>query len=188
MKEEWRTIKGYEGMYEVSNEGRVRSLDRYAGKNYIKGKVLSMFKGTGGYTIVSLCINGKNKSFSVHRLVAEAFIPNPHDYPQVNHKDENKNNNDMNNLEWCTAKYNSNYGTHNQRLKESSKHRLKPVYQIDKDCGTIIMRWESIKEAAEAIKLSPTLIWLVCNKRGNKTAGGFCWEYANGHDECEGEQ
>ena len=126
--EEWKSIPGYECLYEVSNLGRVRSLDRYVkGKSESyrlhKGKVLSPGKDKDGYLQVCLCCNGKYKIISVHRLVAQAFIPNPDNLPMINHKDEVKTNNSVDNLEWCTVKYNSNYKgvlkRRSQRMKEN---------------------------------------------------------------------
>ena len=99
MSEEWRDIKGYEEKYQVSNLGRVKSLkDRYG--NY-REKILKYSKNNRGYLTVSLCKNSKVKLFTVHRLVAQAFIENSNNYPEVNHKDENKENNRVDNLEWC---------------------------------------------------------------------------------------
>ena len=119
--EEWRPVVGYEGLYEVSNIGRVRSLDRYVkgkGKSYFlhKGRVLSPGIKTEGYLIVRL----QRRMFYVHRLVTEAFLPNPDNLPEVNHKDEDKTNNRVENLEWCDHKYNMNYGTRNIRAKETA--------------------------------------------------------------------
>lgn len=111
MEEIWKDIEGYEG-YQVSNLGRVRSFKH---KNV---RILST-KNRGGYRQVQLCKDSTKKLCYVHRLVAEAFIPNPDDLPQVNHKDENKANNFVNNLEWCTAKYNLSYGT--GRLRAATK-------------------------------------------------------------------
>ena len=122
-EEIWRPVVGYEGLYEVSNTGRVRSLDRYVRcKSYRlhKGKVLSPGKDKDGYLFVVLSCNGKHKTIAVHKLVAQAFIPNPDDLPIINHKDEDKTNNRVDNLEWCTAKYNMNYGTRNIRIKETA--------------------------------------------------------------------
>lgn len=114
--EEWRSIQGYEGLYEVSSYGRVKSLERYKSNNggiqLLKEKILRPHNTKKGYLTVQL----RNKRFTVHRLVAQAFIPNPDNLPQVNHKDEDKTNNNVTNLEWCTAKYNSNYGTAIERM------------------------------------------------------------------------
>ena len=119
-EEIWRPIEGYEGLYEVSSYGRVRSLDRYVkGKSESyrlhKGKVLSPAKDRYGYLFLVL----QGRRFSIHRLVAEAFISNPGNLPQVNHKDEDKTNNMVDNLEWCDAKYNLNYGTRKDKVRES---------------------------------------------------------------------
>ena len=125
MIEEWRPIPGYEGLYEVSNLGRVRSVDRYVkskGESYWlrKGKMLSPTKDKNGYLKVNLSCNGKHNIIRVHRLVTEAFLPNPDNLPEVNHKDEDKTNNRVENLEWCDHKYNMNYGTRNIRAKETA--------------------------------------------------------------------
>ena len=121
-KEEWRPVVGYEGLYEVSNTGQVRSLDKYdsLGVFWI-GKLLSKLK-VGGYFMVKLRKDGIQKMCLIHRLVAQSFIPNPLNLPQVNHKDEDKTNNMVDNLEWCDAKYNSTYGTAREREYET-KHR-----------------------------------------------------------------
>ena len=124
-EEIWKDILGYEGLYQVSSFGRVRSLDRYVeysnGRIHLhKGKVLSLLKGEYGYIQVSLYYNRKMYKKYVHRLVAEAFLLNPDNLPEVNHIDEDKSNNSVDNLEWCTAKYNNNYGTARIRAKETA--------------------------------------------------------------------
>ena len=121
MEEIWKPVDGYEGYYEVSNLGRVRSIDRFVkadkGMRLSKGQLLKPFY-SNGYARVVLSKQQKTKKFSVHRLVAIAFIPNTNNYPQVNHKNEDKNCNEVDNLEWCNGAYNCNYGTRNQRLSE----------------------------------------------------------------------
>lgn len=122
MKEIWKDIPEYEKIYQVSNLGNVRVLDRFVNSaiknNSIvkrKGKILKQYN-KGGYLQVTLTINNKRKYYNVQRLVALAFIPNPNNLPQVNHKDENPLNNNVSNLEWCTAKYNCNYGNRNSKI------------------------------------------------------------------------
>ena len=112
MMEEWRAVPGYEGLYEVSNKGNVRNVRR--------NTLLRLSKTNNGYIRISLCKNGIKTGLTVHRLVAELFIPNPDNLPEVNHKDEDKTNNRVENLEWCDHKYNMNYGTRNIRAKETA--------------------------------------------------------------------
>ena len=130
MEEEWKDIKGYEGQYQVSNLGRVKSLDRmltyktkygvYQHMQY--GKVLTPCFDTRGYPYVRLFdLNGKTKSVTIHRLVGLAFIPNPDNLPCLNHKDEIKTNNSVDNLEWCTHLYNNLYGTHLDKISHALK-------------------------------------------------------------------
>ena len=103
----WKSIKDYENYYEVSTLGYVKSI-KY-------NKILKPYVRPDGYATVVLCKNGKKKTYRVHRLVAETFIPNPKKLSEINHKDENKLNNKTSNLEWCTSHYNKNYGTRNQK-------------------------------------------------------------------------
>lgn len=121
LNEIWKDIKGYEGLYQVSNFGRVRCLERLTknkwGNYYRKSIILKPLVLSKGYLGVRLYDSNKNvRTLRIHRLVAEAFISNPYNYPQVNHKDEDKTNNCVVNLEWCTCEYNNNYGTRNQRI------------------------------------------------------------------------
>lgn len=115
IKEIWKDIKGYEGLYQISNFGNVKSLARRVncGDNKTRLKQERILKNTldnHGYLTTSLCDNRKKEKYLIHRLVAEVFIPNPNNLPQVNHIDENKTNNNVENLEWCTQQYNSTYG------------------------------------------------------------------------------
>ena len=146
MKEEWKDIKGYEGKYQVSNLGRVYS--------FYKKDCLKPGKNTWGYLYVSLSKEGKAKPYTVHKLVALHFIPNPNNFPQINHRDENKSNNCVSNLEWCTRKYNMNYGTITQRVSESNKgisrNKGSKHPQARKVlCITTGKRFNCIKEATE---------------------------------------
>lgn len=128
--EEWRPIEGYEGLYEVSTLGRVRSLERIDNNNHlVKGRILKPTTDKDGYFRVDLHKEGKVKHFLIHRLVAQTFIPNPERLPIINHKDEDKTNNIVflnpdgsfkeSNLEWCTYEYNINYGTRNERVAKN---------------------------------------------------------------------
>lgn len=126
--EVWKDIPGYEGYYQVSNYGRVRRLPTIVransgGKQSLPGRILK-YKKSRGYNSVGLSKFGKDKYLRVGRLVAMAFIPNPDNLPQVNHKDCNPRNDRADNLEWCDAKYNCNYGDHNQKLSEAAKRRF----------------------------------------------------------------
>ena len=133
MKEIWRDIKNYENLYQISNYGKVKSKEKYAGHSLRKEKILKQYIDKDGYIKVILCKNNKTHFLSVHRLIAEAFIPNPDNLPQINHKDENKKNNKLSNLEWCTCKYNINYGTRTKRAMEKHKKRL----ELDEKCDEI---------------------------------------------------
>lgn len=122
MIEIWKDIPGYEGKYQVSNTGEIRSL------KFGKIKILKQYTDKCGYNVLTLSENGKRKNHFVHRLVAMTFIPNPNNLPQVNHKDENKANNCVDNLEWCSRKYNMNYGTRNERASERMCGENNPNY------------------------------------------------------------
>jgi len=129
--EVWADIKNYEGCYQVSNLGRVRSLDRYGVNNWgnaprlFKGRVLKPGISGSGYQFVNLQKDGVSENARVHRLVAETFIPNPLGLEEVNHKDENKTNNRVDNLEWCDRVYNANYGTVKERAGKKVSEWLK---------------------------------------------------------------
>lgn len=170
MEELWRDIKGFEGLYEVSNLGRVRSLKDNNGQARIL--VLKVQKHRCGYQLVFLRKDGKLKGFVVHRLVAEAFIPNPDGLPEVNHIDEDKTNNRVDNLEWCTRKYNMNYGTCMERIMEK---RGKRVYQYTKS-GAFIRSYPSIHEAERQTGIWVTNISACCLGRLNST-GGYAWSF-----------
>ena len=128
MDEMWKSVVGYEGRYEVSNLGQVRSVTKYhrgvskggkETKRLVQGKLLKQREHEGYRRIDLYDGHGSCRRFFVHRLVAEAFIPNPNNYPQINHKDEDKSHNSVDNLEWCTASYNNTYGSLMQRRREN---------------------------------------------------------------------
>lgn len=193
MEEVWKDIDGYDGYYQVSNMGRVRSVDRIVngrwGDTFRKGIVLKQKTNNKGYKMVDLHKDGKPKTYQVHRLVAESFIPNPNNNPIINHKDENKLNNHVDNLEFCTQSYNINYGTRNERSAEKNTNhpsRSKPVLQFTKD-GEFVAEYPSVAEAHRHTGIYQNNIYQCCigNKlkdgRGNyytrKSTGGFIWKY-----------
>lgn len=117
--EVWEDIVGYKGQYQVSDKGNVRSVDRIDSRGRKrKGALLKLIYDKDGYIIVNLYKNGIGVQKKVHRLVTEAFIPNPNGLPQVNHRDEVKANNNVENLEWCTSEYNNNHGTRLERIRK----------------------------------------------------------------------
>ena len=177
--EKWKPIKGYEGIYEISNKGRVKSLHRKVRMSEYSYMVFEEHFLTGkrtksGYIQVSLSKEGKVRQFLLHRLVAEAFIPNPHNLEAVNHKDENKQNNNADNLEWCTAKHNVNHATGPERRAEK---RRKAVFQIA-DTGETIGTYNSIRQAAHATGVNESHISSCCRGK-RRTAGGYMWKYAD---------
>ena len=199
MQEQWKDVKDYEGLYQVSNFGNVRN----------KEMILKLRENKEGYIRTNLCKNGDKKSKFVHRLVAEAFMPDKSNFKyydeedklkyvnnldklKINHKDENKQNNNVENLEWCTIKYNNYYGTRIERVSESIKkvvitnerlkkiretHWTKKIIQYDLN-GNFIKEWDSIKEASLFIKKHITGIQHCCKKK-LKTCGGYIWKYAD---------
>lgn len=167
MVEEWNAIEGYEGLYEVSNRGQIRSLKR----NTSKGKVLKPHNA-GKYLQVCLCKNGKTAYKSIHRLVAKAFAPNVNNFPEVNHKDENKFNNSATNLEWCTQIENLAYGTRLERIG----HAKSKAVRAFNEAGVLIAEYKSIKEAAEQNGLASINISRCC--RGiYKQSRGYIWQF-----------
>ena len=177
MKNEiWKDIQGYEGLYQVSNLGRVKSLERYKSnhscKQLVPERIIKVRKNWDGYLKVTLCKDGKVKTYKVHRLVATAFIENPDNLKEINHKDEDKINNCVENLEWCTRVYNCNYGT---RSKRSAEKHSKPVIGIHKITG-LILEFPSTMEAERQIGIRHDNISNCC-KGKQKSAGGYYWHY-----------
>lgn len=175
MEEIWKDVVGYEGYYQVSNFGRVKSLERKIparkAKRAKSETIMNQTKNNTGYLMVNLCVNQFRKKFLVHRLVAIAFIPNPDNLPQINHKDENKENNCVDNLEWCNNVYNNNYGRHCENI---SKANGKPVLCVE--TGEI---FRSQRMAAKHIGVDQTQIYRCCNGK-RKTTGGYHWKFAEG--------
>lgn len=177
MEEIWLDIKDFKGIYQVSNLGRVKSLARdiiCRGRLlHFKEVILKSAIGRDGYKRVALSKDGKQKMFLVHRLVADAFIPNPNNYPIINHKDEDKANNVPENLEWCTHKYNNNYGTTQQRHAQKLK---KSILQIEAKTNEIIREWSSAMDVEREIGYDQANISKCCLGQ-RKTANGFKWRY-----------
>lgn len=178
MKEVWIDIKGYEGLYQVSNLGNIKSLsreirvsDKLGGYRKKAESLMRLEACKNGYLRVLLTKNNNGKHFLVHRLVAEAFLPNLQNMPQINHKDENKANNNVDNLEWCDAKYNSNYGA---RTVRTSIAKFKPVKQYDMQ-GNLIREYDSLKEAWDSIGVK------FCKNdcKVGKSVGGYQWRMNN---------
>lgn len=183
MEEVWKDIEGYEGIYQVSNLGRVRSLDRwieqphprnpaYTLRYKVKGKIKGQRLNNKGYYETDLYVNNMQDTRTVHRLVAKAFIPNPKHLSVVNHLDENPRNNRVDNLEWTSHIDNVRYGTGTQRM---GRAHWTPVCQYTLD-GKFIKRWECMQYAADQLGLHMTHISAVCRGRA-KTHGGFIWKY-----------
>ena len=167
--EEWRDVAGYEGLYQVSSEGRVKSLERKGRKSE---RILKPGVRSKGYLFVVLCAGGKSRMFSVHRLVCTAFHDNPENKLDVNHINENKTDNRIENLEWSTRKENLNHGTRNER---AAKTRSKPVAQYTLD-GELVKIWPSTIEVQRKTGFG---CGSICKsaKGKYKQAYGFRWKY-----------
>lgn len=172
MKEIYKDIKGYEGLYQVSNLGRIKSLR--------SKKILCCGINSGGYCTICFSINSLSKSFRVHRLVAEAFIPNPENKPQINHINGDKTDNRVENLEWVTQSENMQHafknGLNKRKIGKENKKSIK-VNQYSKK-GEYIKTWCCIKDVERTLKIQDYNISSCC-KGKRKTAGGFMWRYVN---------
>lgn len=169
--EEWRGISEYDGLYEVSNFGRVKRLAReLTDGRKIKEKIMANVKDKDGYLTIVLYKNKKAKGFKVHRIVAKAFIPNPDNMPVVNHKDEDKTNNHVSNLEWCSYVYNNNYGTKKDRIAEtllgrfagSESPNAKKVRVLNEDsCEEII--FECVGDCLKELNMGRSTFYRILN-------------------------
>ena len=180
--ENWRTIEGTNGNYSVSDLGNVRRNEHYTEVtpgtfNHYRERLLKPTTESSGYLVVKMQVGKKSIVKKIHRLVAEAFIPNPDNLPCVNHKDENCTNNSKDNLEWCTYKHNANHGTRNDRLRKASGIRV-AQYSLD---GNLIKIWDSVSQASQHFGCKSTSpIRRVCKReKGRYSYKGFVWRYVD---------
>lgn len=188
--EEWKDVKGYEGNYKISSYGRLRSIKRPK----TTGGFIKTSTPSNGYKQTILCVNGVKKTMMIHRIVANNFLENPNHYPEVNHKDEDKSNNCVWNLEFCTREYNQNYGTAikravkshdykasaiksalNHDYEEVGRKQSKAVIQMDLD-GNFVKEWKSVRAVDTLFRNSSGNISNVCNGKKEK-AYGYKWKF-----------
>lgn len=177
MQEIWKDIIGYDGVYQISNLGNVKSknVSKKCGHYYSESHILKQSPTPQGYCQVTLYDkNRKRKKYSVHKLVADAFIPNPNNYPCVNHKDENKTNNCVSNLEWCSYEYNNAYGTARIRQIETTSRKIEQ-FTLE---GHWIATYLSVSIASKIVGIATTSIKDCCNGK-HPFAGGYIWKYTN---------
>lgn len=176
MLEIWKDIEGTNGIYQVSNKGRIRSFSKK-----MKGNILKQSSSKKGYLNVGIVYpDGKRKTKQVHRLVAEAFISNSLKLPQVNHKDENKMNNQVDNLEWCTNQYNFDYSFKRHpdaRKRWGASKNFKKINQYDKDWN-FIRTWNNSAEAGRALGINSSSIQRSCRAKRKFLCCGYRWEFA----------
>lgn len=173
MIEEWRDIPNYEGLYQISNLGNVKSFRKSTKYNCQSEYILKPCIASHGYKEVTLYNNTVRHKFLVHRLVASVFLPNPNNLPQINHKDENKLNNNVENLEWCTAEYNNAYGT--ARLRKIDTVSI-PVEQLTYD-GKVIAIYRSTRIAAELLNMNRGTLKSAIDK--HTQCKGYFWRYSS---------
>lgn len=172
----WKPVAGYEGYYEVSDAGDVRSIDRivkkWDGEKLSRGRVLAPSVNLQGYLFVELFRDGIGKPKTIHRIVAEAFIPNPTNLPQINHRDEDKRNNRVENLEWCDGAYNIRYGTNRERAAQKMRKAVVVTTQDGREYG----RYPSLGAVSEAVGRCKSAI---CGyiKNGGVSPIGLIFQY-----------
>lgn len=185
MIEEWKDIEGYEGLYEISNLGRVRSLDRIVvysnGRKYFyKGEILKLKVDKYGYNIISFCKNGKHKTYTIHRLVASAFIPNTENKSCIDHINTIKTDNRVENLRWVTNKENMNNPLTLNKYFGKSNHNSRSVFQFNKNME-LIKKWDTIKDASKNLNINQSCISMCCSGKRNKS-GGYKWGYVEDYE------
>lgn len=177
--EQWKDIEGYEGYYQVSSEGKIRSLDRVINGRLIKGKKIKPKHDGKGYLVLALCKGGKQKYYKVNRLVALTFLPNPKKFPCTNHKDCNPTNNRVENLEWCDYTYNNHYANRIEkaRIKMVNNPKIsKEVYKYTLD-GDLIAKYPSANEAQRDMGINYSRGVSMCCRGIIPTYKGYKWSY-----------
>ena len=178
----FKPIKGFENMYEISNYGIIKSVDRNIickdGQiKPIKSRYIRPADNGSGYKFVYLWKDNKQHRYYVHRLVDETFIPNPDNLPEINHIDNNKNNNHVNNLEWCSYGQNIKHAYKTGLKVATSNHLKRKILQYDKNMN-FIKEWECTKDVQRSLGIYHSNISVCCEGR-QKTAGGYIWRYAD---------
>jgi len=186
MEEEiWKDVPGYEGVYQASTLGQIRSMDMHipirGGLQLRRGRILKPIVNIDGYYTVMLCIYRKRKIWRVHKLVGITFIPNPQGFKIINHKNEIKTDNRACNLEWCDTRYNINYGDRTAKARAArklNKRGFKPVVQMSMD-GSLLNVYESVASAARLTGCHQGAISNCCIGRA-KSSGNYRWRFASG--------
>lgn len=174
----WQDIPGYEGLYQASTYGKIRSVERICirgrgGKVVLPEKIMAQGTDRDGYSIVGISVNSKKQLKKVHRLIAETFLPNPLNFSQVNHKDEVKSNNFVSNLEYCDCKYNIRFGS---GIERSAQKRRKRVLQFDL-AGNYLKTWDTAADVERELGVYASSICRCCNGK-MRIAYGYKWKYA----------
>ena len=184
MEEIWKDIKGYEGIYQVSNMGRIKSLNRCDSNNHLLyGKLLKPEKTIYGYHQITLCKNGKTQKYKIHRLVCTHFLPNPENKPYIDHINCNRTDNRVENLRWVTHKENMNNPLTTQKIgNANSRTHKKPIIQFSNNCDYIKL-WKSATDIERELGISKVSVGACCkNKPHHLTAGGYKWGYAEDYE------